>query len=165
MTILFDRDFPNSLLKALRLILNIEEENAVTVAFFDSSFQDTELEEHPVAFLFNNHRTGIDPQIRVHVDAGYRVFAYRLAKGSNYTLSDIAMTVVSVFPKALEHVQNIKEPFLFTIRHKGSRFTRVALKPRRRAEPPSSKPAISKPKQNRPRKPATRSPHDEPTLF
>jgi len=110
MIILFDRDFPNSLLEALRLVLNIDEENNVAVAFFDSSVQEATLEAHPVAFLFNYHKTGIDPQIRIHVDSGYRVFAYRLAKGSKYSTSDIALTILSLFPKALDQVRNSKEP-------------------------------------------------------
>lgn len=155
MIILFDRSFPKSLLDALRLVLNINKKNTVTVAFFDDTIQEETL-ENPVVFLIDESRNGVDNQVRLHVDSGYRVFAYKLVKGSKRNLTDIAMTVLSLFPRALEKIQSTKKPFVYSIRHKANRLTYLPLKPLREAEPmpelfterPST--TIKKPKRSRP---------------
>lgn len=134
MIILFDRSFPKSLLDALRLVLNINKKNTVTVAFFDDSIQEETL-ENPVVFLMDESRNGVDNQVRLHVDSGYRVFAYKLVKGGKRNLTDIAMTVLSLFPKALDKIQSTKKPFVYSIRHKANRLTFVPLKPLREANP------------------------------
>lgn len=134
MIILFDRSFPKSLLDALRLVLNINKKNTVTVAFFDDQIQEETL-ENPVVFLIDESRNGVDNQIRLHVESGYRVFAYKLVKGSKRNLSDIAMTVLGLFPRALEKIQSVKKPFVYSIKHKANRLTYISLKPLREAEP------------------------------
>lgn len=135
MIILFDRSFPKSLLDALRLVLNINKKNTVTVAFFDDQIQEDTL-ENPVVFLIDESRNGVDNQIRLHVESGYRVFAYKLVKGSKRNLSDIAMTVLGLFPRALEKIQSIKKPFVYSIKHKANRLTHISLKPLKEAEQP-----------------------------
>lgn len=132
MIILFDRSFPKSLLDALRLVLNINKKNTVTVAFFDDEIQEEAL-ENPVVFLIDESRNGVDNQVRLHVESGYRVFAYKLVKGSKRNLSDIAMTVLGLFPRALEKIQSIKQPFIYSIRHKANKLIYIALKPRKEA--------------------------------
>lgn len=136
MIILFDRSFPKSLLDALQLVLNINKKNSVIVAFFDDDIQEDRL-ENPVVFLIDESRNGVDNQIRLHVESGYRVFAYKLVKGSKRNLSDIAMTVLGLFPRALEKIQSIKKPFVYSIRHKANRLTHISLKPLREAEQPA----------------------------
>ena len=134
MIILFDRSFPKSLLDALRLVLNINKKSTVTVAFFDDEIQEETL-ENPVVFLIDESRNGVDSQIRLHVESGYRVFAYKLVKGSKRNLSDIAMTILSLFPRALEKVHSTKNPFVYSIKHKSNRLRYVPIKPLREVEP------------------------------
>jgi hypothetical protein len=134
MIILFDRSFPKSLLDALRLVLNINKKNTVTVAFFDETIHEETL-ENPVVFLMDESRNGVDNQVRLHVDSGYRVFAYKLVKGTKRNLTDIAITVLSLFPRALDKIQSTKKPFVYSIRHKANRLTYLSLKPIREVEP------------------------------
>jgi hypothetical protein len=80
-------------------------------------------------------RNGVDNQVRLHVDSGYRVFAYKLVKGTKRNLTDIAITVLSLFPRALDKIQSTKKPFVYSIRHKANRLTYLSLKPIREVEP------------------------------
>lgn len=163
MIILFDRSFPKSLLDALRLVLNINKKNSVIIAFFDDNVQEETL-ENPVVFLIDESRNGVDNQIRLHVESGYRVFAYKLVKGSKRNLSDIAMTVLGLFPRALEKIQSIKKPFVYSIRHKANKLTYISLKPLKEAQQlPEISLEESHPKRKRGKRPALSD--SSPPLF
>lgn len=126
MTILFDPSYPASLLKALNLVLSIDPKNRIEILAYTKDVDEKSF-LNPVIFLFDESKKGIDNQTRLYASAGYRVFAFKQPPAKRRQLFLIALTVLNLFPKALEIMQANTGPFIYTFRYRANKFSKVKL--------------------------------------
>lgn len=111
MEILFDRNHPKSLVEAIRLIQNLDLAEEHTVAFYDTSTKDSELNS-PVLLRLDRHRRGIEPATEILFENGFRVVAIKFPK-QEPDFFDLSLVVMGMWPKILELLREKQTPFIY----------------------------------------------------
>lgn len=127
MQFLFDSGYSGSMIKAIQLLLNLDRKTTYSVQFYDANLQEETLSD-PVIFLIDESSRGVKKTTRQYAEIyGYRVFAFKVKKGEKRKLFEDALTILSLFPKALELAKSEQSPFLYTFRQKSNKFTKMKI--------------------------------------
>lgn len=128
MQFLFQPGFSQSLLDAIGLVLNLDENDTHSVERYHAQLNEGALSE-PIVFLFDESKKGVNITTRKYAEElGFRVFAYKIKPKERRDLFESALTILSLFPKALELIEDKPKPFLYTFRYKAKKFSEVKIK-------------------------------------
>lgn len=112
MTILFDKQHPKSLIEAIQLLQNLDGSDTYTVTHYDSSIIDAEL-QNPVLFRIDKQKRGLEPVTEILYENGFRVVALKLSEKRKWSLYDISLAIIGLWPKAIALLKEKNTPFIY----------------------------------------------------
>ncbi|HVX28289.1 MAG TPA: hypothetical protein VHB70_18225 [Parafilimonas sp.] len=111
--IYLDTNFPKNLITALQSIHSIQNPQEFDII----RAQHISDSESPVIFLFDKGKKGLDIVTEKHFEAGFRVFAFKLYSEAKLDLFKLSLTVLNLWPTALEQIKKNSDPFVFTFKN------------------------------------------------
>jgi len=112
MTILFDKQHPKSLIEAIQLLQNLDRSDTYTVTHYDSSINDAEL-KNPVLFRIDKQKRGLEPVTEILFENGFRVVALKLSEKRKWSLYEISLAIIGLWPKAISLLKEKNTPFIY----------------------------------------------------
>ena len=126
MYLYIDRNYPKNLASALKYLHSISGSYPFNIIYKDKRLAD--LETHKtVVFLFDNAKKGIDLPTRKHVEAGYRVFAFKTRTAEKLDLFVLSLQVLSLWKKILDKIETSEGPYVYTYGYRNTKLDKFVV--------------------------------------
>jgi hypothetical protein len=124
MEILFEKTYPKNLVDALMLVHQTDAAKSFSLFYYDKSVDDSKLFA-PVVLLFDYNKRGLSATTENLYQLGFRIFAMKTRPEEKLDFYKLSLTILGLWPKILETINEKKSPFVFTYKYCGSRLVRV----------------------------------------
>jgi hypothetical protein len=109
-TVFIDNNYPKNLITALQLIHQIQ----IPMEFNIQRTQQFDEMEHPVVFLFDKGKKGLDIVTEKHFESGFRIFAFKFYAAKKLYIFQLSPNISSFWPAMLNIIKQETSPFVFT---------------------------------------------------